>query len=281
MTSVEATLERLEARLPELREAWSSAKPFRFLVVDDFLEAAWAQEVMAAYPTPESDGWDDRTFAHQRNKLTMTSGFPDAVQSFFDLTANPKLIDWLGRLTGIDSLLFDDTLQGGGLHLIKTGGFLDVHVDYNYHPITSLHRRLNLLLYMNPDWKTDYAGALELWDMDTKSKLADIEPFFNRVVVFETNEVSYHGHPRPWAGPSDVHRRSLAVYYYTQERDGAAPEHNTIYRQTTGLSGYVKTARSSLRAGLEHVKRDGVVSTTRTTLDKIDRRIRGLPPRNG
>ncbi len=89
-------------------------------------------------------------------------------------------MDLVSDIVGIAGLLHDPALVGGGLHQILPGGFLDVHTDYNFHPQTKLHRRLNLLLYMNKDWKREYEGYLELWDMDAKKQIEDIAPAFNR-----------------------------------------------------------------------------------------------------
>ena len=96
-------------------------------------------------------------------------------------------------------------------------------------------------------------------------------------ILFETTEHSYHGHPRPVASPQDVSRKSLAVYYYSREREEAAiaPEHNTHYRQTTGLAGYLKTARSSLEATVERLQADGVVGVARPIADKLAARLLG------
>lgn len=166
------------------------------------------------------------------------------------MTESDEFKNLISSICNIPQLISDPELVGGGLHQIMNGGYLDVHVDYNFHPQTKLHRRLNLLLYLNKDWKQEYEGYLELWDMDAKKQLDAIAPIFNRAVIFETNEISYHGHPRPLNMPPDVMRKSLAVYYYSKEREESevAIEHNTIYRQTTGLKGYVKTSLSALVA---------------------------------
>jgi hypothetical protein len=58
-----------------------------------------------------------------------------------------------------------------------------VHVDYNFHPQTKLHRRMNLLLYLNKDWKPEYEGYLELWDLESNVQLNSIAPLFNRAVI--------------------------------------------------------------------------------------------------
>jgi Rps23 Pro-64 3,4-dihydroxylase Tpa1-like proline 4-hydroxylase len=276
---VAASLDAFHPRVERLAAQWSDPKkPFRYLVEDSFLPAGFAEELLASYPAPEADGWDNITYTHQRKKFVRTSSFPGAVAQFFRLCEDQRFLDIIEKVTGIKKVLADPALVGGGLHQIVNGGFLNVHVDFNFHPKTKLHRRLNLLLYMNKDWRSDYGGNLELWDMQKKLQIENIAPEFNRAVLFETNEVSFHGHPRPLAGPDGLTRKSLAVYYYTEQRErtAVAPEHNTLYRNTTGLRGYLKTARSSLEATVERLQREGIRPVTKIVVD----RLLGKPPQN-
>ena len=130
----------------------------------------------------------------------------------------------LGRMFGIPHLLPDPWLQlrgdlyGAGLHQIGTGGFLGIHTDYTIHP-TGLARRLNLLLYLNLEWKEEWGGKLELWDVAKDRKSANnflnVLPLVNTAVIFATSDDSFHGHPDPITAPEGVTRNSLALYYYT------------------------------------------------------------------
>ncbi len=274
------TLAQLRTRVPALRERWRASTPFHYIIIDDFLPPAFAEAIHNNYPKPDGEGWERTTYTHQKKKLTRRSGFPRPVAEFFELAGGSAFLGVLSDVVDIPNLLHDPELVGGGLHQSLSGGFLDVHTDYNLHPQSKLHRRLNLLLYMNKDWKPEYEGYLELWDMASHKQIENIAPSFNRVVIFETNEISFHGHPKPLAIPPHVTRSSLALYYYTTERDSVAPEHNTLYRQTTGLRGRIKTARSSLQAASERVRERGVPALLADLGRKVRRRIAGLPPEN-
>ena len=153
----------------------------------------------------------------------------------------------------------DPNLFGGGLHQSIRGAFLNVHVDYNFHPDTRHHRRLNVLVYMNKDWKDEYEGHLELWDLSDgrKTLLAKVAPLFNRCVIFETNEISFHGHPKPLNAPEGVNRKSIATYYYTATRPEheIAGEHNTVYVNTEGTGGQIKRFTSGVKALLERINK--------------------------
>jgi hypothetical protein len=119
------------------------------------------------------------------------------------------------------------------MHQTTAGGYLDVHADFNVHPRTKLLRRLNVLLYLNPGWRDDYGGELELWDRGMTRCVVRIAPLFNRCVVFTTSDESFHGHPHPLATPPGVTRKSLALYYYSlapgARNSGRNQGHNTLF----------------------------------------------------
>jgi hypothetical protein len=116
------------------------------------------------------------------------------------------------------------------------GGHLKVHADFNRHPKTELERRLNVLIYLNRDWKDEYGGAFELWNEDMTRCETKVMPYFNRCVVFSTTSRSFHGHPEPLECPEDRTRKSLALYYYTKDRPAAEKrwEHNTLFKARPG-----------------------------------------------
>ncbi len=126
----------------------------------------------------------------------------------------------LGDLTGIKGLVSDPDLHGGGMHCSKKGGKLDIHLDYSIHPKMKMERRINLILYLSKDWKEEYGGALELWDKDVQNRVQKIMPVFNRAAIFNTSDISYHGHPDPITCPDNIARKSLALYYLTPPQEG-------------------------------------------------------------
>jgi hypothetical protein len=137
-------------------------------------------------------------------------------------------------LTGITGLIPDPSFNGGGCHQIQRGGKLGVHVDFNKLKTVNLDRRLNLLVYLNKNWKDEYGGHFELWDAEGKSSLKKVAPLFNRCVIFSTTETSYHGHPHPLTCPEGSTRKSVALYYYTNGRDDGqtAKPHSTVFAGT-------------------------------------------------
>ncbi|MGD1842817.1 MAG: 2OG-Fe(II) oxygenase [Thermonemataceae bacterium] len=251
-------LPRLNERLDTLKAAFHAKKPFKYLMFDDFFPTPVAEQIHDSYPTIADGQWDGTTYLDQKNKFQKTKFEEDSILDIVFKELNSKeFLDWLEQLTGIEALVGDEELFGGGLHQSINGAFLNVHVDYNIHPKTKYHRRLNVLVYMNKDWKDEYEGHLELWDLtkDKKVLIDSYAPSFNRCVIFETNEISFHGHPKPLKTPKGVNRKSLATYYYTKDRpqNEIASEHNTIYVNTEGVSGNVKRFNAGVKAFLERI----------------------------
>jgi len=216
-------------------ERYQMAAPFPHIVIDDFIEEKAAQAILENFPRAEDDaGWDRYAAAGFEMKLSSSNEekLPAPIcMAMHQLNSGP-FVDFLEKLTGIEHLLPDPHLFGGGAHLVGRGGHLGVHADFNWHPRLHAHRRINLLLYFNRDWRDAWQGDLELWATDASHRVASIAPLFNRAVIFNTRSDTFHGHPRPLEIPEGEYRRSLAMYYYSAERPEAelmAP-HNTRYK---------------------------------------------------
>lgn len=254
-------LNYLNQQLDVFIEEFQEQQPFRYLVIDGFLNPDAAETLLHAYPKTTEGIWDHTTYIDQNNKFQKRVFADDDIfKGVFEELNSTLFLDWLQKLTGMEQpLIADNSLFGGGLHQSTNGAFLNVHVDYNVHPETKYHRRLNVLVYLNKDWEEAYGGYLELWDLtkDSPSLIEKIAPAFNRCVIFETNEISFHGHPQKLQVPEEVTRKSLATYYYTASRPAAesAPEHNTVFVNTEGVSGQLKRFKSGIKAALERINR--------------------------
>jgi Rps23 Pro-64 3,4-dihydroxylase Tpa1-like proline 4-hydroxylase len=151
-------------------------------------------------------------------------------------------------------LLPDPYYTGGGLHQIRPGGLLEVHADFSYHTKLRLDRRINVLIYLNKDWKEEYGGHFELWDREVTRAVKKILPIFNRCAIFSTTSTSFHGHPLPLACPADRNRKSIATYYYSNGRPEETSElthrHEVAFQERPGVNR-VKTSigiRKAIRA---------------------------------
>lgn len=203
-------------RYPKLatkyRRAFAQASPYPHVVIDDFLPNEVALEIYSNYPKVGS-GITHHDNVNTSRKLEPDVGrFSPELRAFAAALAAREFILFLETLTGVDCLISDPYLFGGGAMISETGDFLNVHQDFNWHYQLQLHRRINALIYLTPDWKSEYGGNLELYD--DQRKAVEIEPAFNRLVVFATPGAN-HGQPSPVVAPEGILRRVFSAFYYT------------------------------------------------------------------
>jgi Rps23 Pro-64 3,4-dihydroxylase Tpa1-like proline 4-hydroxylase len=223
----------------QLSTQYHEAKPFPHIVIDKFLPETILNSVLDEFNKNEN-WWYDRvkwTEPYQVNKFywpydietanNMPNDLP-TISALVNYLNSPVMLKYLEELTGIDNLISDELLMGGGLHKITSGGKLAIHKDYNVHPVKKIYRRLNLLIYLNKDWKQEWEGNLELWDKDHTKLEVSVEPLFNRAVIFTISEDSLHGHPVPLNTPENVSRNSIALYYFT-EVNPSDNEHSVVF----------------------------------------------------
>ncbi len=250
-----------------LRAQYQNAQPFPWIQIDGFLSSAFADEVTRSYPPFDVAVRMGRQFQAVNENLKVQvcdyASFPDPVKQLSDAVSSPQFLEDLSYITGIPKLLWDTNFSGGGMHETARSGWLDVHIDFNIHEgLGSAHRRLNILIFLNPEWDERWGGTLELWDKDVKTRAHGITPIHNRCVLFETSDLSWHGVTAVNC-PDGVVRKSFAAYYYTREApagwDGRA--HNTIFRSRP--DEYMKrhvlmpavAARESMRERVRSAKR--------------------------
>jgi hypothetical protein len=218
-----------------LRERVRAATPVPNFCIDNFLEPSFAGRVLAAFPSYEESTKVGRSFhaVNERGKVQVTdsSTFAEPIAELNRVLAAPDFLGLLSYVFDIPNLLPDHELLGGGIHQTGPRGHLDVHVDFNYIAERELHRRLNILIYFNEGWKPEWGGDIELWDADVKVCHHSFSPIFNRCVVFETNEVSFHGVTAVKC-PEGRARKSFAAYYYTREAPAhwTGQSHSTIFK---------------------------------------------------
>ena len=222
----------------ELAARFQSARPFPHVVIDDFLAADFCRDLVEQFPA-----FDERAALNEDGKpggkatQEQVRALGPAYRHLDDLVQSPGFLALIERITGIRGLLYDPWYFGGGTHENRQGQDLDPHIDFNYHPITHQHRRLNLIVYLNEEWRDEWGGSLQLHRDPTREAAEDeivtVTPVMNRCVVFETSERSWHGFRRIEL-PDDrrrLSRKSFALYFYSEDRPPAetAIEHSTVY----------------------------------------------------
>lgn len=229
----------LVARAKAHRAAYQAAAPFPSFVFDSFLPESFATRLEAEFPPPDFPGFQQPDNAFQKGKLgriadSHLEGLAFSLRFILNEFNSLAFIDFLEELTGISGLIPDTHFQTGGPHQTLKNGKLNIHADFSHNRRLGLERRVNVIYYLNGNWKEEYGGDLEFWDSKMKNRVQKISPVRNRCVVFNTGATSFHGHPEPLNTPEGVTRKSLAFAYYTSGTSVHPKMHSSVWRKRPG-----------------------------------------------
>jgi Rps23 Pro-64 3,4-dihydroxylase Tpa1-like proline 4-hydroxylase len=226
-----------------LSEQFLTATPFNHIVIDDFFLPELAEALSEEFPT-----YDDRVWYAHNNVVEVKKlvnhwdRFPPETYRVFLYLNSEAFLTNLRTLSGLEHLYADHGLHGGGWHIHNNVGKLNVHKDYSIHPKLGWLRKLNLIVYLSIGWNPKWGGALELWSQDPehdrpfkKEKAIDVK--FNRAVIFDTTQNSWHGLPEEIEAPQGHFRKSIAVYYLTDPTDGADQRRRALFAPTERQEG--------------------------------------------
>lgn len=221
----------------ELAGQYAAADPFPSIMIDDFLPTPLADRLLDHFGPKTAS--DTLNASYDRDQERFKSSYhpdvlDDAARTIFYAFNSLPFIRVIENITGIKGLIPDPHFFGAGFHEVKTGGHLSIHADFNHHRLMNLERRINVLIYLNKDWREDYGGQIELWDTGMTRLVQSHVPAFNRCVIFNTTSESMHGNPRPVAHPDGVSRKSIALYYYTATWNAVKRSHTTQFRRRPG-----------------------------------------------
>lgn len=230
-------LERLMMDADKLRASYDAARPYPHVVIDNFLTPEALEAAIAAFPPGDSNVWQLQDWSYHGHRVSNKKACNEELQIPVPLRRIMRELDCslflrcLSMITGIRLLLPDPTWLGNAIFLIEPGGFLNAHADYSNHFEAGLDHRINLLLYFNRDWREEYGGHLDLYELGTPTPITSIMPIANRCVIFDATSKSYHGHAKPLACPPGRSRNCIAMSYYTNGRP-ALPgweRHDTLW----------------------------------------------------
>lgn len=234
----ELTIDAAQARAAgqQNSSAYRSAKPYNHICIDNFLPEEVLKRVRADVASlPEAEQSFDR--AQEKLKTAYNpEKLPTYTRNLFHAFNSRSFILFLQEMTGIEGLIPDPYYVGAGIHRVANGGHLDIHADFNLHGQMKLERRLNVLIYLNPEWKEEWGGSFEIWDREMSRKEASFVPVFNRMVCFSTGSDTFHGNPATVNHPEGEHRMSIALYYYTATWDDSRKAHTTLFKPRPGTA---------------------------------------------
>jgi len=277
-----ATLQASDA----LRESFQAAKPFRHVAIDDFLEVSACEALLRDFPAfSDRYAGDEHGGVGRKAVVERAATISRFYKSFHDYINSPAFLDSISALTGIEGLIADPTLFGGGTHENLAGQGLNVHVDFNIDERRMLHRRVNLLIYLNKEWDDAWGGAIELHSDPFNPLVDEVKsylPLFNRAVLFETNEYSWHGFRRIVLPPDKAHlsRKSFSIYLYTKDRpaEEVVAPHTTFY-VSEPLPAHIQAGRTLTDDDMREIAirmqgRDGLLRMYQKLLIEKEQRLR-------
>jgi hypothetical protein len=250
-------IDRLESSLDTDRRRYASASPFPHIVIDGVVSDDVFNRACAEFPPVDSSGWTSYLHVNERK---YANSKPDTWQPTLQAIAreftSPRFVAYLEELTGHRDLLADWSMDGGGLHQSVRGGYLNLHADFtSHHTNRTWRRRVNILLYLNAEWDDQWGGQLEFWNDDRTECVERVAPTGNRLVVFTTDEKSYHGHPDPMTCPDHIGRQSMALYYFQEEESPLIQATDYRARPGDGMKSAAIYADKKLLSAYDILKR--------------------------
>lgn len=219
-----------------LSDQFLKNQPFNHVVIDNFFSQDIVNELVREFPDYNSTTWSVYYDNALENKKTCNNWnqFPAVTYRAFSYLCSEEFTSNLRILVGNNNLIPDIGLHGGGWHAHTRSGRLNIHLDYSIHPKLQLERHYNIIIYLTPDWNSDWGGGLELWSHDVETNqpgycVHTVENRFNRAVIFDTTQNSWHGLPKDLACPDGQVRRSLAIYYVSDPAPDANPRPRALF----------------------------------------------------
>lgn len=220
--------------LMEALKGFKNNQPFDHCVVEDFLSLEVAQAAEKEFLDYEDPKWFYyKNPIEDKKALNDWNAFPALTYKLFRDLISEDFVQTLSQGIGVP-LYQDPGLHGGGWHIHGTGGNLNPHFDYSIHPKVGLQRKINIIIYLSSDLSEEHGGHLGLWGHDGKNNqpkelVKIIQPKFNRAVIFDTTQNSWHGMCRPLIQPEGIYRKSLAIYYLTTPLDSTDPRDRALF----------------------------------------------------
>jgi Rps23 Pro-64 3,4-dihydroxylase Tpa1-like proline 4-hydroxylase len=210
------------------KKAFTDGKPFKNVVIPNFLNESVLDQISSEFP---NDFEDNKDWFHYNNPLEVKylnsniENFPKTIKNLYYALSTEQIVKLFSGISSIDELERDPTLYGCSLHAHGNNGRLNLHLDYEKHPLLeNKERRLNLILYLNKEWKREWNGETELWNDDVTECITKHPITYNSALLFQTNDISWHGVPEKIKCPQNEYRKTLAYYYISPLVSQANPD---------------------------------------------------------
>jgi hypothetical protein len=197
-----------------LSEEFLSGKPFENVVIDNFLNESYAEELYRLFPKDRNDWHYYENPIEVKYAFDNINNLDSNIKDYFYYLSSEQITKKISEITNIPDLQYDEYLHGAGLHSHPRHGRLNVHLDYEKHPFSGKERRINIIYFLTKNWNSElWNGLNELWDKEVSICVKKTDIIFNRAIIFKTNDISWHGLPEKILCPENVFRNSIAYYY--------------------------------------------------------------------
>ena len=191
-----------------------NTNPFPYVIIPEFINGDYYNQIKSSFPsTPDENWWKYENPLEVKYALDNLELMDPIIGNVFYSLSHESVIDKFKKIFNIPELEYDPYCHGAGLHMQPRYGRLNMHLDYEIHPLSNKQRRLNIILYLNDDWDPEWNGDTQLWNNTVSECVVKSYPKGNTAIVFVTTEQSWHGVPETILCPYDTYRKTLAFYY--------------------------------------------------------------------
>lgn len=184
---------KLENEKNNIKEQWCNPTGTltRYFFIDDLLPNELAYTIYNAFPKAGEKFHQKDSFRERKRTYANLAESSPILSDITTVFQHSTIIDKIANIVNMPELEADSSLYAGGLSMMFNGDFLNPHIDNSHDASRKRYRRLNLLYYVTPNWMLENGGNFELWDSNV-TKPKTIISKFNRLVVMETNDKSWH-----------------------------------------------------------------------------------------
>lgn len=226
--------------LEKFKDIFTTQTPNHFFT-DNFFNSYDAKTILNKWPSSMSPYWKvpPRMIENNVGNKREISSFEHMdiqIQEILKKLHDKDFIKSLEYITGIPNLYPDEHMYGCGLIETPRNGFLKIHADFNYLEKIKKYRRINIVIYMNEDWKNEWNGHIKFYSEDTQTCIKSYCPLFNYFILFKVSDKVYHGYPELVDCPTNMSRKSINFFYYTDEpdKDQSVEPHKTLWKTNLG-----------------------------------------------
>lgn len=167
--------------LSKLQTEYFNAKPFKYLIIPQFLDSSLFKELNFEISklefTPKSS--DLFEFKQTKDFKQLTSN--TLIKQFHDTFKSKKILSLFSTIT-------NEQYSDIDMHAMK--------FEYtNYllcHDDLVEGRKTAFVLYLNEDWKKEDGGTLDLFDAKPEKIVTSIVPIQNTLILFQVSKESFH-----------------------------------------------------------------------------------------